>query len=131
LPANAACFFTPATFTPTATANSGTGFILIQTAGNGPAFAQKQPTFPRRPVPLLALLALPAVLLLRRRGRFAMMGLLLATLCIGLGLSGCSGSVANPLSAVTTPVGTSTVTVIAQSGATTHTSTINLTVTQH
>jgi hypothetical protein len=132
LPANAACFFTPTSFTP-GTVTSGTGLLDIQTAGGGPTYGQSHtPALGTRSLPLLALFALPTLLFLRRRKRLGSL-LMLTLLCIGLGFgtTGCGSGMNNPQAAIFTPVGTSTVTVNASvSGAVVHTATITLIVTK-
>ena len=125
LPANSACTFTPATFTPVLTGTvvtGGSGIVSVTTGGSGITAGLR----PAHPTALFAGLAggLLAMLTLRRRRLTTLLALMLAVAAMG----GCATS-NTVLSAVNTPVGTSTVTVTASSGTVAESASFTLIVT--
>jgi hypothetical protein len=130
LPANATCTFTPPTFTPTATTTTQTGLLVVNTGGQ--ALAQERPgDLPQRGIPLLAAIFCGGTFLFCRKRKlgFKMLLLLCGITTAMLGTGGC-GSAPNPVSVVLTPAGSSTVSIITQSGTISQTTTFNLTVTK-
>jgi len=128
LPVNAACTFTPPTFTPTTTTVTQNGLLVVSTGGQ--AMAQNHPGYlSQRDIPLLAAIFCGGLLFLRRKRKLDLKLLLLlcAVTTALLGTEGCGGG-STPLSAVVTPAGTSTVTITAQSGTISQTTTFTLTV---
>ena len=130
LPANSICTTTPATFTPTAAVNGNTasGEVTVTTAGPGiTASLRRTPgTVSYAGVFGLAMLALA---LRRKKTRSAIV--LMAIVCVAtISLNGCSGGTTQAaLPAISTPVGTSTITVTATSGTVAESATFTLIVT--
>ncbi len=120
LPPGATATFNPASLTPGA--GTATSTLTIQTAKTA---AMHQLRLWSLGVPAFAfiLLAVPR----RRRaflhGKSSLMLCLLVTLAVGITMTGCGGG-----SAKTPPAATFTITISATSGATVHTTTVNLTV---
>ena len=128
LPANSTCTFTPATFTPvltgTTVVTNGSGIVSVATSGNGVTASVRQ-----KPIGVLyagtLFLALAAFCLRRKRlGALLMLAFAVTT------ISGCSGGTSQAaLNALTTPVGTSTITVTATAGSVVESATFTLIVT--
>jgi hypothetical protein len=125
LPANAACTFTPATFTPVLSGTvvtGGSGIVSVTTAGAGITASLRT----KPPTTLYAgLFGCLLVSITMRRRRLASLFVLVL---MASAASGC-GSNANTLAAVNTPVSTSTITVTASSGAVAESASFTLIVT--
>ena len=125
LPANAACTFTPSTFTPVLSGTvvtGGSGIVSVTTAGAGVTASLQT----GRPTMLFTGLigCVLASLTLRRRRLASIFVLLIMASAV----SGC-GTTANSLSPIHTPVGTSTIVVTASSGTVSESASFTLVVT--
>jgi len=125
LPLNAACTFTPATFTPVlsgTTVTGGSGIVSVTTGGSGITASLQH----KRPGILFAGLfgCLLASLMWRKRRLASLFVLVMMAAAI----AGCGNGV-NPLPTITTPVGTSTIVVTATSGTISESASFTLTVT--
>jgi hypothetical protein len=124
LPANSTCSFSPATVTPSGTA-AATTTMTIATDVKTSSLQHPGSWEPVSPgiVWSVALFGLGGLLSSRRRWRHSMRGLqLLCVMAMLFHLLGCGGSSSDNK----TPGGTSTVTITASAGSTSHTATVTL-----